>query len=92
MGVSQSVFRGHKMRKSLLFLVTFEDVLDERLDRLLEHLALGLFHGHHVVELVRPDVVDGDDVRVGPRGDVDVVVGQQAVTRRRPHLLAKFAR
>jgi hypothetical protein len=67
-------------------ILTFEDVLNERLDSLLEHLVLRLFHGHHVVELVRPDIVDGDHVGVGPGGDVDVVVGQQAVTRRRPHL------
>jgi hypothetical protein len=69
---------------------TFEDILDERFDRLLEHLVLRLFHGHHIVELVRPDVVDGDDVRVGPRRDVDVVVGKKTVVRRRPHLRSEM--
>lgn len=63
--------------------------MNERLDSLGEHLVLRLFHGNDVVELVRPDIVDGDHVRVGPGGDVDVVVRKQAVARRRPHLRSK---
>lgn len=63
--------------------------MNKRFDSLLKHLVLRLFHGNDVVELVRPDVVDGDHVGVGPGGNVDVIVGQQAIARWRPHLRSK---